>query len=82
MATRQELERLDLSELAARCKKISDDPTIATKRAAALHEEWREHHHPTPPSPAKSQKEIEDEARKLKERMVELLSGIYTSAHT
>jgi hypothetical protein len=81
MPTKEELERMDLTQLAVLCQKVAESPTAsgeAADQARSMKQEWTLLiHATTPPLPdLKEQKAREAEMERLKRRMVSLLAAV------
>jgi hypothetical protein len=81
MANRQELEQVNIIQLAVLCQRMADDPTVdelIAHKAQKLKREWvvlvgRD----TPPPPDfKMHQQVQKEMAELKERMVQFLSTV------
>jgi hypothetical protein len=80
MPTKEELERMDMTQLAVLCQKVSESPTadpVEADQGRQLKQEWAFLiHSMTPPLPAlKDQQANEAEVERLKRRMVSFLAA-------
>jgi hypothetical protein len=80
MVIKEELEQVNIIQLAVRCQKVADDSTLdeaTAEKAWQLKREWvvlvgRD----TPPPDFKMHQQIQEELAELKKRMADFLSTV------